>query len=234
MRPWQTVFPEEDRQVYEKARFGRRQPYGRRPALMIVDVTYSFIGTRPVEVLQAVEEFRTSCGQSGWDALPHIRRCLDAARAAGIVVVFTRGDPEYKAFCGGSTKGSSGEEARRLASEEIPDEIAPRGGELVLRKTKASAFFGTPLSTYLHGLGVDTLLVCGTSTSGCVRATVVDAFSHGYRVFLVEEGCFDRANLSHRVSLYEMNAKYADVITLEEALGYLTGIGTGRSTAVRG
>jgi nicotinamidase-related amidase len=221
MRSWQTVFPEEDRKVYEKAQFGSRTPFGHRPALMIIDVTYAFVGTRPQAVLQAVEEFRTSCGDVGWDAIPRIRRLLEAARGAAIPRVFTKGDPEYKAFCGGSTKGSTPEDARRLHSEDIPTEIAPRDDEFVLRKTKASVFFGTPLATYLHGLGVDTLLICGTSTSGCVRASVVDAFSHGYRVFVVEEGCFDRASLSHLVSLYEMNAKYADVITLDDALRYV-------------
>jgi len=225
MSSWRTVFPDEERQIYEKAGYAVRQPFGERPALMIVDVTYAFIGRRRQDVLQSIEEYRTSCGAVGWEALPQIRRALEAARGAGVPVIFTKGDPESKAFCGGSTKGYTPEEARRLHAEEIPEEIAPRRDEFVLRKTKASAFFGTPLAAYLATRGVDTLLLCGTSTSGCVRATVVDAFSHGYRVFVIEEGCFDRSSLSHRVSLYEMNAKYADVIPLAEALAYLARLG---------
>ncbi len=101
-------------------------------------------------------------------------------------------------------------------------------------KAKPSAFFGTPLPIYLRTLGVDTLLVCGTSTSGCVRATVVDGFSHGYHVFVVEDGCFDRSEFSHRVNLFEMNAKYADVITLDEALGYLSRVSLPVASRARG
>lgn len=225
MRPWQTVFPGEERAIYEKGGYGQRQTLGERPALLIVDVTYSFIGRTRQNVLASIEEFRTSCGEVGWEALPRIRRVLEAARRAQVTVVFTKGDPEYKAFSGGSTKGYTSEEARRLHTEAIADEIAPHSDEFVIRKTKASAFFGTPLATYLTAHNIDTLLVCGTTTSGCVRATVVEAFSHGYPVFVIEEGCFDRSSLSHRVSLYEMNAKYADVILLDEALQYLERVG---------
>lgn len=221
MRPWQTVFPEEDRKVYGKAHFGVRQPFGRRPALLIVDVVRSFVGSKPQDVLSAVEEFRTSCGQAAWDALPVIQRVLARARDAGLPVVYTTGDPESKAFCGGSTKTASRDERMRPGSEDIPEMVAPRPGEFVVRKTKASAFFGTPLATYLQGMGVDALMVCGCTTSGCVRASVVDAFSHGYRVFVVEEGCFDRSRFSHLVNLFEMNQKYADVVTADEALGLL-------------
>ena len=91
-------------------------------------------------------------------------------------------------------------------------------GELGLAKPKASAFFGTALLAYLHRIKVDSLVVCGTTTSGCVRATVVDGISWGYPVFLAEEATFDRARMSHGVSLYDMNAKYADVIDSAEAL----------------
>ena len=89
----------------------------------------------------------------------------------------------------------------------------------MIKKTKASAFFGTPLREVLHDLNVDSLFVCGTTTSGCVRATIVDAFSHGLKCFLVEEGTFDRFELSHLVNLWDINAKYADVITVDEAVG---------------
>ena len=100
-------------------------------------------------------------------------------------------------------------------------EIAPLETEYVVEKAKASAFFGTPLTSYFQRHGIDTLIVCGTSTSGCVRASVIEAFSHGYRVFLVEECVFDRSELSHAVNLYEMNAKYASVIPYEAAADYV-------------
>jgi nicotinamidase-related amidase len=220
MRAWQTIFPEADRQVFQDA-FGVRQEPGRRPALLIVDVVLSFVGSRPMPVLEAIKEWRTSCGEAAWAALPQIRRVLEAAREAKAPVVYTTGHPDFKAFCGGSTKASKRDERRRPGSEEIPAIIAPRDGEFVLPKTKASAFFGSPLATYLNSAGVDSLLVCGCTTSGCVRATVVDGFSHGYRVFVAEEACFDRSQFSHLVSLFEMNSKYADVITVDEGVALL-------------
>ena len=221
-KAWRTIFPEEDRAVYDQAGFGQRKlTFGKRPALLIIDVVESFTGKQKEDVLTSIQDYRTSCGAAAWDALPRIRQLLDAARAAGILVVYTKGDPEYKFYCGGSTKSDGPQETKetlRLHSTPIAEQVAPIDGEFVLRKTKASAFFGTPLPTYLHQRGVDTLLICGTSTSGCVRSSVVDAYSHGYATFVVDDCCFDRSQFSHNVNLYEMNSKYADVIDVEEAI----------------
>ena len=100
---------------------------------------------------------------------------------------------------------------------------------MVIRKDKPSVFFGTPLMSYLHELQVDTLLVTGTTTSGCVRATVVDAFSYNFKVVVVEECVFDRGQASHQVNLFDMQAKYADVVSLEDALRYLDKLPHGMS-----
>ena len=224
MRPWQTVFPEFDRAVYAKAGFNAPQEFGRRPALLIIDVVESFTGTRREGVLDSIDEYRMSCGEQAWAALEAIQQLLDTCRGAGLPVVYTKGDPTDKYFCGDSVKGTAPEEIERLYGAPIAAPIAPQPGEYVLQKTKASAFFATPLATYFHKLGVDTLLVCGTSTSGCVRSSVIDAFSHNYRVFVVEEACFDRSPFSNLVNLFEMNAKYADVITLAEALGHVAAV----------
>lgn len=223
MRPWEEIFTETDREVVRKAGFGRRQPFGHRPALLIIDVKRSFLGSVRQNVLQAVEEYATSCGESGWEALVSIQRLLAACRQAEMPVVFTTGDAVTRQFCGGSTKADADKRPLNLEAEEIPEEIAPSPGELVIRKIKASTFFESPLDASLRAMGVDSLLVVGTSTSGCVRASVIDAYSRGYRVFVVEEACFDRFQLSHLVNLWDMNAKYADVITLGEALAYVEG-----------
>ena len=103
----------------------------------------------------------------------------------------------------------------------IVPQIAPQPRDLVIYKHKPSAFFGTPLVSFLVQLGVDSLLLTGTTTSGCVRATAIDAFSYNYRVAVVEEGCFDRSQASHAVSLCDMHAKYADVVKLEDALRFV-------------
>jgi nicotinamidase-related amidase len=119
----------------------------------------------------------------------------------------------------------SGEHAamRTTATPEdtIMPQVAPQPSDIVVLKQKPSAFFGTPLASYLTLLGADSLIVTGTTTAGCVRATVLDAFSQNYRVTVVEEGCFDRSQSSHAINLCDMNAKYADVRKLDEVLDFI-------------
>ena len=142
-----------------------------------------------------------------------------------VPVIFITGDALTRHHMGRSSTKHEQKGPLDLEAEEMPEEIAPLQTELVIRKTRASAFFHTPLDNCLRLLHVENLLVAGNSTSGCVRASVVDACSYGYNVFVVEECCYDRLELSHLVSLFDMNAKYADVITLEEALDCLRPMG---------
>lgn len=134
-------------------------------------------------------------------------------------VIFVKGNPMDRYFCGIAVKPHKGKKAATLSDDSpIVDEIAPLEQEYVLEKAKASAFFGTPLFSYLVRENIDTLYIAGTTTSGCIRASVIDAFSYGYKVFVVEECVFDRSQFSHLINLYEMNAKYADVIKLNDVL----------------
>jgi nicotinamidase-related amidase len=105
---------------------------------------------------------------------------------------------------------------------DIVDEVAPLSGEALLRKSSPSAFWGTPLAGHLNYLGVDTLITCGESTSGCVRASVVDGCTYRYRMIVVEEGVFDRHEAAHAINLFDMHQKYADVVPLAEVLEYLS------------
>jgi nicotinamidase-related amidase len=218
---WRTVFPRNERQIYEAAGFCEPQEFGRSPALLIIDVVVSFTGRANTDIFDSIKEYRTSCGAAGVEAVNRIAELLEAAREHGVPVVYTKGNVADKYHSGDSVKGTKPEEVSHIYGAPIVPTIEPRDTEYVVEKAKASAFFGTPLATYLHRSGIDTLLVCGTSTSGCVRASVVDAFSHGYRVFLVEECVFDRSPLSHAVNLFEMNAKYASVVHCDQALGYI-------------
>ncbi len=221
MREWEKVMPEEDLKLYRKTHFGRRQEFGKKPAFLIIDVNRAFVGSTPRPILESVEEYRTSCGKFGWDNLQHIHRLQDACRASGVPVMFTTSSPLTR-FAGSLTKKSMQKtEPPDPKGSEIHPSIAPLPDELVITKTRASGFFGTPLLQCLRNMGIDCLLVGGATTSGCVRATVVEACAHGFGVFVVEECVFDRFQLSHLVSLFDMNAKYADVITLEEALRFL-------------
>lgn len=110
-------------------------------------------------------------------------------------------------------------------AQEIPEPTAPREGDVVIRKTKPSVFYGTPLLSSLVDRRVDTVIVTGCTTSGCVRATVVDAFSNGFATIVVEDAVFDRGELSHAVNLFDMDQKYADVVDTDEALVYLASLG---------
>ncbi|MBI3015866.1 MAG: isochorismatase family protein [Candidatus Tectomicrobia bacterium] len=214
MARWLEQVPREEREVYEKAGFGQRQSFGKKLALLVIDCTLAFIGSRQHRsVKDAVDEFHTACGPAGWVALETIHSLLTIFREQGWPVIFTRLDLNEQRASGGATKSARLMDPR---GNEIPEEIKPLPEEWVLEKCKASAFFGTPLVTHLVRHGVDSVVVVGVSTSGCVRASAVDAFAHGFKVFLVEEGCFDRSNYAHTANLFDLNSKYADVITFEE------------------
>jgi maleamate amidohydrolase len=139
-------------------------------------------------------------------------------------VIYSTSDPDFKAAFGNATKrGVDATDFEKRACD-FPEMIEPEEDEFIVRKARASAFFGTHLVTYLVRKNIDCLLVTGTSTCGCVRGTVLDGYSYGYPVFLVEECVFDRSRTSHLVNLFEMNAKYATVIQLNEALNYVNGL----------
>jgi maleamate amidohydrolase len=192
--------------------FDGHLPFGKRPALLIVDFVVAYL--EPTSPLYAGVE----------SALASNERLLAAARAAGIPVIFTnvvfqaggvdgglfyRKVPALKCFDAGSPLGA------------FPESLQPRAGELVLSKQYASAFFGTPLASTLTALGVDTLLITGLSTSGCVRASALDALQHGFSPFVVREACGDRHAAPHEANLFDLQAKYAEVIGEAEAVRHL-------------
>jgi len=224
VRDWERIIPEADREIYRRGGYGRPLPFGARPALLLVDITVAFTGSRPLPIAEAIEEFPSSCGERAWKSLPDISRLLETSRAIGVPIVYTTGDATFNDAGVGTTKAIRTYSHSDLDPNGFIDAIAPRTGEVVLRKAFASAFFGTSLSTYLRRCEVDSILLAGTSTSGCVRATSVDALSHGFPIFPVEECCFDRSEFSHRVNLFEINSRYGTVIDVAQALQWLEGL----------
>jgi maleamate amidohydrolase len=222
MRRWEAIFSQEDREVLQRAGLGLKQKFGKRPALLIIDMTRAFVGSAGKSMLESVEEAKTSCGDAAREAVGPTKTLLAACRAANIPVFFTAIDYGAVRLSWGPTKI---EEKIDPALHEVVDELKPLTSELVIKKAKASGFFGTPLLSCFRKLEIDCLLVAGGSTSGCLRATVVDAFSCNYPSFVVEECTFDRFDLSHLVSLWDMHAKYADVITLDGALDAISSTG---------
>jgi maleamate amidohydrolase len=224
MKKWEAIFTPEDRALAKRAGFGKRRRYGKRPALLVVDVNRSFLGNSDKEALESVREYRTSCGKQGWKALESIKKLIELCRKKNVPVIYTTNDAKVTRFSRGPDKIWGPKEKLDSRSQEIVEEIKPLPDELVIFKTKASGFFGTPLASVLCNMKIDALLVTGTSTSGCVRATVVDAMSHNFTVFVVEECTFDRFELSHLVSLWDMHMKYADIVSYRVARRHLAGI----------
>ncbi len=221
MKAWEKIIPDFDRKIYERSGYGGRQGFGQKPALLIIDMILGFTGTRPMETLEAIKEFRSSCGKVAWQSIPRIRKLLRSCRTQNVPVVYSTSDLDFKAVFGNATKRAKESSTMSDLSMEFPQMIRPRRGEFIVRKARASAFFGTHLITYLMQKGIDSIIVTGCTTSGCVRATVMDGFSYGLSVFVVEDCVFDRSSFSHLVNLFEMNSKYANVISLEEALNYV-------------
>lgn len=225
-RTWDAYLSERDRAVFAAAGYGQRSGPGARPVLLVVDVTYDFVGDRPEPILDSIRRFPNSCGEIGWAAMERIRELLDVSRELGVPVIYTKGPDDPTATVRGSWAWKNARDREPNALREqignrIPEIIAPRENEPVIRKPKPSAFFASPLASFLPPLGADTLIVAGTTTSGCVRATTVDAFSLNYRVIIPEEAVFDRGDLAHAAGLFDMHAKYADVIPVSEVIAYL-------------
>ena len=164
-----------------------------------------------------------SCGQAGWDALPHIEKLLGAARSANMPIAHVTGLadlPSWREERLTAGKGTGFEQRERQFA--IMPQVAPLDDEVVFRKSAPSAFWGTPLAGYLQQLRIDSLIVAGETTSGCIRATVVDACSYRYRVTVVQECVFDRTEAAHAINLFDMAHKYADVVSVATVVDDIT------------
>jgi maleamate amidohydrolase len=229
-RIWDEFLTERDKEVFGTAGYGQRAGFGERPVVVVIDVNYHFTGDKREPILDSIKRWPNSCGEEAWEALPHIKSLLDSARAKGLPVIYTTGDLRPDGWDRGSWAWknnrtgewkSAPERQTNLDGNEINHEIAPMPQDIVIKKLKPSAFHGTPLSSFLNNFKADSIIMVGTTTSGCVRASTIDAFSENYRVTLAEEGCFDRSQASHAINLCDMNAKYADVVSTDEIVAHI-------------
>jgi maleamate amidohydrolase len=187
--------------------------FGARPALLIIDFVNGFL-YRPQSV-----------GGNIADAVRRTRPLLEAARGAGAPIIHTRivyaeDGSDAGVWCMKSPRLLKLTETAEAS--QITASLAPIAGEKIVRKTQPSAFFGTDLAAHLIGKGVDTLVIAGCTTSGCVRATVVDAISHNFRPMLAVDCIGDRATGSHEASLHEMGQKYADLLPSDAVIAKLS------------
>lgn len=227
-RVWDKYISPRDREIFEASGYGKRGKLGCRPAVLVVDMHYNFTGNEPKPIMDGIRQWRNTCGEDGWAAVRQTVLLLEAARAKKVPIVYSTAQRRSDGIDSGRWKAKNSRAMEKTTSGGlgplIVQEIAPHPNDILIHKLKPSMFFGTPLVSILNDLDVDTVIVAGLVTSGCVRATVTDAFSYNFYVGVVEECCADRWDVAHAMSLFDMDAKYADVISLQETEKYFSGI----------
>lgn len=216
---WKDVVSQEILDIYQA--YERETYIGQRPALLAIDLYNLVWAGGPQPVHEAVKENPSSCGIHAWNALEPLKELFDLIRSKKIPVLYTTSETRREAKP--QTVHSTHRQKKKADKDayEIRVEFKPQPDDVIIYKQRASGFFGTPLIAHLTQMGIDSLIVCGESTSGCVRATVLDAYSYGFHTVMVEECCFDRSILSHKVNLFDLHHKYADVMHLDEVKRHL-------------
>lgn len=204
--------PEADKETMrEKASMGSSVGFGDKIAVLVVDMTKEFVE----------DEYPNGFAETGKPAARSISKLMDTARDNDIRGFYSqslKGDHPLK---GGRWNDTNPTKLQTEEMVQIADELSPTDSDVVFDKYKPSIFFGTQLESMLNHEGVDTVIVTGMTTSGCVRATVVDAFSYNYRVIVPEECVADRSQISHETTLFDISMKYADVLPLDEIVEHL-------------
>ncbi|GMA60177.1 isochorismatase family protein [Alicyclobacillus fastidiosus] len=209
---WQSVVPRETLEIYKA--YHRELYIGSRPALLVIDLYNCVFPPGPLPLSEAVDIHPSSCGENAWNAIQPIANLIAFSRDRQIPIIHTTS---------GARRSGNQEHVRatnRNATQfsvvdyDFYPVFKPQDKERIIYKDRASAFFGTPLIAHLTQLGINTIMVCGESTSGCVRATVVDGYSYGFHMVVFEETVFDRSTLSHQINLFDLHHKYADVLHL--------------------
>ncbi len=206
---------ESQQQTYSAAGFGHAVPRGRRPGIIVVDFSYGFTDLQYPTASDAREQ------------MARTKAICDALRARGFPVIFSTiayhpGDVNKLPWLKKATGMAALIEGSRLVQIDAATGIQP--DDAIVTKKGASSFFGSTLAALLTGAGVDTLIVAGATTSGCVRATVVDAVQSGFNVLVPRDCCADRAQAPHDANLYDMQQKYADVTDADDILNWIVNL----------
>lgn len=226
-RPWEGIIPDDEIETYRLAGLGAPGGFGARPALAIIDVQYRSVGEQPQPIREAIKQYSVSCGEAGWQAVAHIRSLLDVFRERNWPILYPYVAPKSAHDRDSFAAKVPGVMAIPARGYEFVEEIAPRPSDIVIPKKQASAFFGTSLASYLIGLKVDTLILTGCTTSGCVRATAVDGCQLNFKIVVPEDAVFDRSPTSHAVNLFDLTSKYADVMPTADLVKRLHSLGNG-------
>lgn len=209
---WRGYVPDEELETYRKAGFAQRIGFGERVALLNIDTTHMFVDTS-----------YSQCGRDMTSVTGAIVRLTNLFRELDLPIYYSRRDdrshPTYRgAWNYKLATAGDFQYSRDPRADQWPDAYAPRPVDRIVLKNKPSCFFQTPLEAFLRYDGIDTLVICGISTSGCVRSGATDAFSHNFRPILVDEACGDRSPQAHKASMFDMDMKFCDVETLDYVL----------------
>ncbi len=216
---WEDLITDDIRAV--QGNYQSRMGLGNKPALLCIDNYNMSFGDKREPLLESMKRFPSSCGEAGWDAIEPTRQLQDKARGKGVPIFHTTQDTHTRLSGDIQATKSTVRLEEKAWNTAFFEALAPQEGDNIIYKTRASAFYGTPLQASLVSRGIDTLILCGNSTSGCVRATCLDGYMMGYKIAVIEDCVFDRNWLSHKVNLFDMNCKYSDVMFIEEILDYL-------------
>lgn len=221
MHIWEDQLSETDKEVIRRGGYGGNRKLGLKPVLIIIDAQYNYFGANR-NILEQLDEYPSGVGEEAWKTIKPSLRIVKEARERNVPIIYTRYVKQ--------TGGKSAHEERILRDHskydveahgsQIIGELAPTKDNLVIDKSYASAFFGTPLINYLIGMNVDTVLIAGGTTSGCVRATAIDSSNFGFKTAIIEDCVFDRISASHKTSLLDFWMKYGSVIFSSEVLDY--------------
>ncbi|MBI4233735.1 MAG: isochorismatase family protein [Chloroflexi bacterium] len=220
---WEDLLTSRDKKFMEGTTFGARRGLGVRPCLLVIDMQYMASGDKDEDILEMKRKWPGGCGHEAWEGIRNQQKLLPAARAAGVPIIYTRYIPQLIRFDGFAKKNARPAQQPNPNDKgwQIVEEIKPQPNEIVLDKSYASVLFGTPLISWLTAMQVDTTLLVGNSTGGCVRASAVDLTTHNFNVAVIEDCLFDRIQLAHAAALFDMWMKYCDVMWLDEVLEYL-------------
>lgn len=218
----------EEQQVLDVAGMGLRVGFGKKPALLLVDVQVYMMGDKREPIEESRKKYPSSCGEPAWDAVEQMKKLIECCREHDIPVIYT-----YLSLKPDGSNAGPFKMKRKFMNidnwmiegtrgAQICPLIAPEEHDFVYPKTRPSAFLGTPLDLYLRENGIDTLIIVGGSVSNCVRATVFDSSSYGYHTILAEDALIDRIPESRERNLQDMDRQYADVMLSAEIIDKLS------------
>ena len=225
---WKDVIPADDLKLYSP--YARETYVGPNVAFLAIDLYDAVYIGGPGPPVDLDAQYPNRSGVFAHRAIEPTKKLFSAVRRAGLQVFYCTQEtrPNNRPMGAVSTRRTMELPNQAIDKYKIYHEFEPQPQDVVITKQRASIFQGTPFLSHLNLLGIRSLIICGESTSGCVRASSVDAYSNGFHVSLVEECIYDRAELTHKVNLFDMHHKYCDVMHLDEVVAHLDGLATRR------